>query len=110
MIYEVTLNGSIDFAPGSEVAEIMQNLRTLYSTRKGSVPLDRDFGLSWDFLDKPYAVARNMLIAEIYEATEKYEPRAVIQRISFENSMDDIIRGFRFPRIMVSIGEEEEDW
>ena len=48
--YTVTLSSQVDFAPSDEVREILQNVRTILSTRKGSVPLDRDFGLTWPFL------------------------------------------------------------
>lgn len=44
--YLVNLKQGIDFAPSSEIAEILQNVRTILTTRLGSVPLERDFGLS----------------------------------------------------------------
>ena len=48
--YEITADASsINFAPASTTAEIIQNVRTILATRKGDVPLDREFGLSWDF-------------------------------------------------------------
>ena len=35
-----------------EKEDILRCLITLYSTREGSQPLDRNFGLNWDFIDK----------------------------------------------------------
>ena len=32
---------------------LAQEIRTALATRKGSVPLDRDFGLSWELIDLP---------------------------------------------------------
>ena len=53
MKYKVTLDEKINFAPDSEVEEILQNIRTILSTRIGTVPLDRDFGTTWEHIDKP---------------------------------------------------------
>ena len=41
-----------------EAEDIRRCLNTLYSTREGSQPLDRDFGLDWGFVDKPLPVAQ----------------------------------------------------
>ena len=35
----------IAFAPRTPMEEIMQNVRTILTTRRGSIPLDRDFGM-----------------------------------------------------------------
>ena len=53
MNFVVNLDADVDFNPASVVAEVLQNVRTILSTRKGSVPLDRDFGISWEYLDRP---------------------------------------------------------
>lgn len=53
MNFVVSLDSDVNFAPETEVVEILQNVRTILATRKGSVPLDRDFGLSWQYLDAP---------------------------------------------------------
>lgn len=48
MIYDVLAQPvqGIDFAPASEVAEILQNLRTIITTTKYSVPLNCDLALT----------------------------------------------------------------
>ena len=38
MNFVVSLNSDVDFAPGTEVVEILQNVRTILATHKGSVP------------------------------------------------------------------------
>ena len=53
----------INFSPQSPEAEVIQNVRCILATRKGSVPFDRAFGVSWDMLDKPLPVAKAMMIA-----------------------------------------------
>ena len=37
---------------------LAQEIRTALATRKGSVPLDRDFGLSWELIARVEAAAR----------------------------------------------------
>lgn len=85
MIYDVLAQPmqGIDFAPASEVAEILQNLRTIITTTKYSVPLDRDFGIDADMLDLPINVAQAKLQSEMITAIKKYEPRVEITSISF---------------------------
>ena len=68
--YTVTLSSQVDFAPSDEVREILQNVRTILSTRKGSVPLDRDFGLTWAHIDKPMPVAKMLMRSEVIDAIE----------------------------------------
>jgi len=47
--------------------EITGCLRCLYSTIEGTCPLDREFGLSIECLDKPLPIAKNMYILDIVE-------------------------------------------
>lgn len=60
------------------VKSILQNLSVLFATAKGTVPMYRNFGLSQAFVDKPLAVARVMLLAEVTEAVDTFEPRAKV--------------------------------
>lgn len=106
MKYTLTLDQSISFAPDSEAAEILQNIRTILLTRLGSVPLDRDFGLSWDHVDKPIHIAQALTRAEIIEAITKEEPRATVESVEFEETPGDAMEGLSRPRVIISIGEE----
>lgn len=74
---------TLDFSNyhGNEEQDIAECLNTLYNTPKGTVALDRDFGLDWDIVDLPTPIAINRLIIEITEKTEKYEPRIAIKDI-----------------------------
>ncbi len=108
MKYEVTLDPGVDFAPSSEVREILQNVRTILSTRRGSVPLDRDFGLTWEQVDRPTSVVMMNLRSEIIDAIEQYEPRATVVSVDFDENEADAMDGIMKPRVTVSIGEDEE--
>ena len=93
----------IDFAPASEAAEILQNLRTIITTTKYSVPLDRDFGFNADMLDKPMNVAQAQLQSEIIMAIKRYEPRVTVTSISFTGTDD----GRLIPKVQVMIKNDE---
>lgn len=101
MTYLVEAEGGIDFAPATEIEEILQNLRAIISTTKWSVPLDRDFGISGDYVDEPMLSAKALLTSEIITAIQTYEPRVSVETISF-TAKDD---GTLSPRIEVSINE-----
>ncbi|WP_432643627.1 hypothetical protein [Acidaminococcus sp.] len=74
---------TVDFAPRGLVEEVLQNVRTILSTVKYSVPLDREFGVSGSVVDLPMPQAKAMLSGEIFAAVKRYEPRAIIQSIDF---------------------------
>ena len=104
--YVVSLGSAVDFSPETAAAEIVQNIRTILSTRVGTVPLHRDFGISWEHVDKPYPVAKQLMMVEIIEAVEKFEPRAKVESVEFDESVEDAIEGLTKPRVIVSIEEE----
>lgn len=104
MIYDVLAQPSnaVDFAPASEAAEILQNLRTIITTTKYSVPLDRDFGIEADMLDKPMNVAQAQLQSEIIMAIKTYEPRVTVTGITFSGTEDGVL----IPKVQVMINGE----
>jgi hypothetical protein len=93
-----SLNG-VDFFPKSGVEEILQNVKTILSTVRGSVPLDREFGISADLIDAPTPAAQARSMAEIVEAVARDEPRAEITAVSFSGDSD----GRLIPKVKVRI-------
>ncbi len=75
---------NINISPESTVEEVLQNVAVLISSPKFSVPLDRGLGLAQGFIDKPIQVAQSILISEVIEAVQEYEPRAQIDNVTFE--------------------------
>lgn len=108
MIYTVSLSGEVDFAPSSVEAEILQNIRTLLLTRLGTVPLDRGLGLTWEYLDMPLPAVRSLMTAAVIDLIDEYEPRAKVQSVEFEEDTENAREGVLRPRVIVSIGEEED--
>lgn len=103
MNYLIEFSKNINFSPQSEVEEILQNVRTILSTIKGSVPLDRDFGIDGSYVDAPMPVAKAKLASEIMSAVQKYEPRATITSIDFTGEMSGVLK----PRIELRINGTE---
>ena len=66
---------TISFMPATELEEIIQNLKMIITTPKGSVPLDRNFGIDAAGLDDPIPALRASITRDIAEAVAEYEPR-----------------------------------
>jgi len=81
--------------------EIYQNVRTILATPKGSVPLDRDFGVDQTFLDQPTRAAMTMALPSIVEAVEKYEPRVKVTDVAWIES--DAMDGRMIPQVRIRI-------
>lgn len=100
--YLVTADPSaVDFFPSSAVAEVLQNVRMILATQKGTVPLDRNFGLSWDAVSAPPAVARARITTEVIQQINRYEPRAKVIKIQFETS--NAVEGQLRPRVVIGV-------
>ena len=103
MSYLLTANQkpAIDLAPKTTVEEVLQNVRTIITTIKYEIPLDRDFGIDGDVIDMPTQKAQAKLSQEIFRAVRQYEPRAVIESIDFSGDES----GRLIPKLEVSISE-----
>ena len=84
----------------SEVQEVMQNVKLIIMTRKGTQPLDRNFGISYDFVDSPMLRVRAMAEQEIFMALRKYEPRAVLKQITWNS---DPVSGSVKPNVSIQV-------
>ena len=71
--------------------DILKSLQTLYATPAGTVVFDRDYGINWDSVDYPPETAAAMLMVEVMEKTERYEPRAIIRSITPTATADGIL-------------------
>lgn len=83
--------------------EIVEHLSYLYQTAVGSIPLDREFGIDQSFLSYPLPIAENMCSVEMIEKTERYEPRVLVESVSFEEAEGKLI-----PVIQISLTEGSE--
>lgn len=69
---------------------IEQNLNRILSTRKYSLPLNPNFGLSYEWIDKPN-INELEIAQEIKEQLSLFEPRVANPRIKVEKNADKIL-------------------
>lgn len=89
-----------------EIEDIKRNLTSLYSTRAGTIPMDREFGLDNSFVSKPMPVAQNELALEIVEKTERYEPRVTVESVTY---VTDSIIGKMVATVHLEKGEGNDE-
>ena len=96
----------INLKPQTVTEEVIQNVQTILGTVKGSVPLNRDFGVDIEAVDLPQPMAMMQVKINIIEAIQKYEPRAVIRAIDFDNETTAAADGILKPKITLEINED----
>ena len=104
MAYLVDMTGkaeAVNYAPATVREEVLQNVRTIVSTIRGEVPLDRAFGIDGSLVDLPVNRAKAWMANEIIQAIRRYEPRAVITKVVFRGELE----GKLIPVLEVEIRE-----
>lgn len=101
MEFDITAKlGKVNFSPANEIEEIIQNVKTILTTIKGAVVLDRNFGINADILDLPIPVMQAKLSVEIIESIEKYEPRVKVVKVIYDG---DGKEGVIYPKVRVKL-------
>lgn len=89
---DITIDSSrsygADFQESDTVKSVVQNITLLLNTKKGTVPMYREFGLPMEFIDKPMDVAETMAALEISEAIEEFEPRAALKDLTITETKE----------------------
>ena len=98
----IASQGEINFAPANLIEEVAQNVRTICSTTKYSVPMDRLFGVNAVMLDRPTPKDIAELQVELVQAIRKYEPRCRVKKINFDGDID----GKLIAKVRIEILEE----
>lgn len=75
---------NLKLEPIDEATEIGQNVTALAVTPKGTVPLDRNMGLSMKYIDRPMRIAASMFEAELITAVDDYESRVQVTDVTTE--------------------------
>jgi phage baseplate assembly protein W len=100
MEFDITATlDKVDFG-AQGMTEILQNIRTILSTVRCSVPLDRSFGVDLALLDSPLPAAKAKLTGEIIAAVGKYEPRAEVVEVIYDG---DGLEGKLAPKVRVRV-------
>lgn len=96
-------NIKIEILEKTETArDVRKCLTVLFGTPAGTLAMDRDFGLSWDFVDMPTEQAKAEIMQEIMIKVARYEPRAKVEEITFSG---DATNGEIIPTVRFSINE-----
>lgn len=74
--------GPINFG-ATGVEEVLQNVQTFLCTHRGSVVLDREFGIDGSVVDRPINKARAIISSDILRNLSRYEPRVKVLSITF---------------------------
>lgn len=88
-VYTVTNEGfvpELGLPEGAE--EILQNVACIMSSRRGTMPMSRDIGLSYSWIGKPLNVAQVQIIAELADAISQQEPRAQLEAVTCAEGAD----------------------
>ncbi|MEG1594666.1 MAG: hypothetical protein RR350_09650 [Oscillibacter sp.] len=71
---------------GDWLAELDRQLALLLSTREGTMPLDREFGLNMDFVDSPPEIAKSLYTAEVTKKVAQFIPTVRVQEITWNRA------------------------
>ena len=71
-----------------EYEDIIRCLNNLYRTIAGTMPGDRDFGISIAPLDDVGEEMEPTYTLEIMEKTPRYEPRVDVSEVKYEHGID----------------------
>lgn len=80
--------------PASKEEEIVQSVKCLLLTARGTVWNYREFGLDISLIDTPLPVAQQRFIGEVVRTVNRYEPRAKVRKVRWARSAasDGILR------------------
>ncbi|MFR8004823.1 MAG: hypothetical protein ACLU6E_03590 [Dysosmobacter welbionis] len=81
-----------------KLAELDRKLALLYSTREGTMPLDREFGINMDLVDMPPEVAKSLYVAEITKKTAQFIPEVRVQSVEWTHGGE----GQFFPKVVIT--------
>ncbi|GAK06025.1 hypothetical protein JCM19037_4577 [Geomicrobium sp. JCM 19037] len=84
---------------------LSQNLKMLFTTPLGSVPLDRDYGINMDVVDAPLPIARGRLIVEYEDKIRRFYPQLRIKEVTFTGNAHT---GLLIPKVVITNADEFE--
>lgn len=85
---------------GEAPQEVIERLKTLLSTPKGTVCYDRKFGIDLSVLDLPLPIAQVKYLAECVEAIRRYEPEVSVKDTIFYH--DGALNGQLMMKVVIA--------
>lgn len=83
---------------GEWLAKLDRQLALLLSTREGTMPLDREFGINMDFTDKPPEVVKSLYTAEVVKKVPMFIPWVRVQEVSWSHGE----HGHIIPKVVIT--------
>ena len=96
----------INWFPSTVVEEIIQNVAVLMTTIEGTVPLDRNLGITAKIIDEPHPRAMMELSVHLVNAIQEYEPRVQVLEVGFAPNELAALDGKLYPEMVVRILDE----
>lgn len=86
MLYRISTDNPVPLSvcENDEVRSILEDIALICSTKKGTVPGYREFGIPMNFIGRPMNAAETIAVQEITEAIAEFEVRAVLKSVDFE--------------------------
>lgn len=82
------------------LAELDRKINLLLTTPVGTMPLDREFGTDWSFLDTPSEMAKSLFAAEVAEKIETFIPEVRVDAVEWMVGED----GTLIPKVVITNG------
>jgi len=79
---------------------IYQNVQAIIATLRGSLFLDRTFGIAQDVVDLPTPAAMARFMSEVTLEVEKQEPRVKVVSVAFDRPDGE---GVLMPKVLIQI-------
>lgn len=111
MAYEFSAKPAPIIIGATGLEGLFQRLRIILTTVVYSVPLDRGFAVTGDFIDSPLPQATALLLSGLIEAVEKYEPTVKVESINFSSTnttWEDLMEGRAYPIVRFELREGVE--
>ena len=97
----------IDLAPANVHQEVLQNVAIIIDTWENSCPMLRALGMPSQLIDRPIPVVKNIMVGQLYDQIEQYEPRAILGDIDFE---ENAFIGKLIPIVEIQGVREDEEY
>lgn len=98
----------INLAPETEEEDVKQCMAMILNTTKGTVPFMRGFGISGEFFHRLQRGIENDIAADVADQIGKYEERAEMEDIIFDEENEKGYMEYTVPYTLVSDDEDEE--
>lgn len=80
------------------LAELNRRITLLLTTPVGTMPLDREFGTDWTFLDMPSEAAKSLFAAEVAEKIQTFIPEVRVDEVQWTVSEE----GTLIPKVVIT--------